>query len=148
MLKEQEQTAPSRARKRLRELDEDDCSEDEEELAAKVSRKEGFTAQGETVAVYFDNKFYVGEVLDVKEGGGEAVISFLAQVRNQNVFVWPQKEDIADIQARFVLVWDVQMKTTNGRNWFTENFTTLYNKKLPGDCICLPRRLCSVNELM
>ena len=59
--------------------------------------------QGETVAIYYDEDFYVGQVLEVQDEGCMASISFMSKVRNKNVFVWPEVEDIASVEAKFVV---------------------------------------------
>ena len=36
-----------------------------------------------------DRQCYIGNVLQVNKDGKEAAITFMKQVRNRNVFVWP-----------------------------------------------------------
>lgn len=54
------------------------------------------------MAIYYDEDFYVGQVLEVQDEGCMASISFMSKVRNKNVFVWPEVEDIASVEAKFV----------------------------------------------
>ena len=70
---------------------------------------------------FFDNDFYVGEVLAVLDNGQRADIAFMKRVRNKNVFVWPEVDDITDVHAKFVCMWDVSVQSANGRTWFIPN---------------------------
>ena len=91
-----------------------------------------FTQQGKAVAVYYDHQFYVGNVLEVKEGGKVASVTFMKQVQNRNVFVWPEVEDISDVNACFVFKHDLDLTSlTNGRTWSVsdlEELDTLYQR--------------------
>ena len=81
--------------------------------------------------------FYVGQVLEMQDEGSMASISFMSKVRNKNVFVWPEVEDIASVEAKFVFFWDVQLSSTNGRTWLGEDVDDIMQSyKLYKDRFC------------
>ena len=45
----------------------------------------------------------------------------MRKVRNKNVFVWPEADDVDEVEAKFVFEWDVQLDTQNGRLWGAHN---------------------------
>ncbi|KAK7480221.1 hypothetical protein BaRGS_00028497 [Batillaria attramentaria] len=52
-----------------------------------------FLHQGQTVAVFYDKSFYVGQVLKV-HNKDLAEVTFMTSKGNTNVFKWPQAEDL------------------------------------------------------
>ena len=57
--------------------------------------------------MYYDNRFYVGEVLQIVESGN-AEVAFMEQVPGQNIFRW-KAEDIDFVESKFVFMWNVEM---------------------------------------
>ena len=86
--------------------------EDELELNGNFS-------QGQRVAEYYDNKFYVGEVFQVVESG-KAEVAFMEQVPGQNIFRW-KAEDIDFVEDKVVFMWNVEMTSQNRRPWSVTN---------------------------
>eukprot|EP00745_Piridium_sociabile_P027087 TRINITY_DN43617_c5_g2_i2.p1 TRINITY_DN43617_c5_g2~~TRINITY_DN43617_c5_g2_i2.p1 ORF type:complete len:295 (+),score=76.42 TRINITY_DN43617_c5_g2_i2:757-1641(+) len=101
--------------------DTSDSSDTEPQRKRPRQEKKLFENQGSTVAIYYDNDFYVGDVLTVHDDGTEANVTFMTRVRDKNVFLWPDHEDIHKIHSMFVCAWDVQTRTTNGRTWIVQN---------------------------
>ena len=78
-----------------------------------------FTVQGEWVAVYFDNQFYVGEVIDV-HSPSETTVQYLEQMKShKDYFRHSKTEDVARTEAQFVFRWNLQVDlVSNGsRVW-------------------------------
>ena len=88
-----------------------DASPDEEvEVPRKKPRLEAaeeklFDGQGSSVAVYYDEGFYPGQVLSVEEDKYHAEVIFMRRVRNKNLFVWPECDSICRVACHFVSVW-------------------------------------------
>ena len=78
-----------------------------------------FTKQGQWVAVYFIERFYIGQVLEVKEDGSKASVQYLEQVKGQrHCFRWPSREDVENTLAEDVFYWDLNcLPLSNGRIW-------------------------------
>ena len=77
--------------------------EEDEEKEGKFEdelKLSGNFSQGQRVAVYYDNRFYVGEVLQVVESG-KAEVALTDQVPGQNVFR-RKVEDIDFVEDKFV----------------------------------------------
>ena len=73
--------------------------------------------QGMRVLIFYDNQYYVGEVLHtLPDDGDRASIAFMQQVPKQNIFRWG-KEDFDTVERKFVMEWDVPMASRNGRTW-------------------------------
>ncbi|KAL5015088.1 hypothetical protein ScPMuIL_009358 [Solemya velum] len=110
--------------KRQRDDSPDECCEgDDIEQAAKM--KFGyfeFECQGTRVAVYYDDDYYIGEVVEVtsKTSGN---ITFMAKcgLKKKSLYRWPVVVNIDNIDSRFVIDWDFNMTTTNGRMWAVED---------------------------
>lgn len=82
-----------------------------------------FTGQGEWVAVYFDQQFYVGQVIDV-HSSSEATVQYLEQTKcRKDYFRYPQSEDVARTKAHFVFDWklDVVPISNDFRVWKVSN---------------------------
>ena len=78
-----------------------------------------FQHQGQWVAVYYDDRFYIGQVLNVLSTDA-ADIQFLEKTAGQNSFFrWPRKEDEAEVKACFVFSWDFDVRPASevGRIW-------------------------------
>ena len=104
MLKEHlgpaDQSSPSQPTKQLcidTETDKEDCDDAYDILEAFT-----FQCQGQWVAVYYDNQFYIGQVFDIKNAD-TADIKFLEQTKGRkDFFRWPANEDIAEVHAQYV----------------------------------------------
>ena len=69
------------------------------------------------VLIFYDNQYYVAEVLHtLPDDGDRASIAFMQQVPKQNIFRWG-KEDFDTVERKFVMEWDVPMASRNGRTW-------------------------------
>lgn len=78
-----------------------------------------FKTQGQWVCVFYDNNYYIGQVLDIKNEE-TADVKFLEKTRGRcDFFKWPACEDIAEVDAKFVFSWDfeVNIHSSDGRLW-------------------------------
>ena len=74
-----------------------------------------FSQQGQTVAVFYDRDFYVGQVLQV-HNPDFADVTFITSTDNNNIFKWPQSEDIDQVAAKYVFDSDFEVVPKN-RTW-------------------------------
>ena len=75
-----------------------------------------FSRQGEFVAVFYDNEYYVGQVLSF-ENKTEGKVSFLDKCRiKKNTFRWTDSNTVEDVSAVYVFDWGFDM-IPNGRFW-------------------------------
>ena len=77
--------------------------------------------QGRQLAVFYDDSYYIGEVLKVLSED-EAEIAFMEQIRGQNLFRWGT-EDVDKVHRKFVISWDISLTSRNGRTWSLTNFS-------------------------
>ncbi|GFS27272.1 hypothetical protein ElyMa_005252700 [Elysia marginata] len=102
-------------------------SEDSDERTEEESDEEANTAanfifqfsqQGQWVAVYFDNTFYVGQVITV-HSPVKAHVKFLTVcAARTSCYRWPLFEDIAETESKFVFRWDFDVvPAAGGRLW-------------------------------
>ena len=91
---------------------EDDCTDSGVEDAIPFA----FQRQVQRLSVYYDNTFYIGQVLKVY-GGESAVCKFMEQTKDrQDYFRWPPSEDIAEVAAHYVFKW-VNPVSNDDRMW-------------------------------
>lgn len=118
-------TTKKRGTKRKKEASESDCDTGSEEIESDTETetfsKEPFTfeKQGQWVSVFFDDQYYVGQVIEVKSGD-TALVKFLEKTKGRcDFFRWPACEDIAEIERKFVFSWDfnVNIHSSDGRVW-------------------------------
>ena len=109
---------PQPKRRRL-----DSHSEDQDASGTSENESDAvafaFTEQGEWVSVYFDNQFYVGQVIEV-HNPLEATIQYLEQTKGcKDYFRYPKSEDVARTQAEFVFRWKLVVVPigTDSRIW-------------------------------
>ena len=77
-----------------------------------------FSAQGQWVAVYFDNDFYIGQVVNISSCDKACVKYMTSCSARPSCYKWPQPEDIAETAAHFVFSWDFDVvPTAGGRLW-------------------------------
>ncbi|KAL8568916.1 hypothetical protein ACOMHN_017088 [Nucella lapillus] len=68
-----------------------------------------FTRQGEWVAVFYDQGFFIGQVTLV-ENPGTAHVSFLENTKShRDYFRWLRVEDVANVDSQYVFRWDVEV---------------------------------------
>ena len=67
------------------------------------------------MAVFYDRNFYVGLVLQV-HNPDFADITFMTSTGNNNIFMWPQSEDIDQVAAKYVSDSDFEVVPKN-RTW-------------------------------
>ena len=94
-----------------RNLEEDEASQQLQEGDFSFN----FSQQGQTVAVFYDINFYVGLVLQV-HNPDFADITFMTSTGNNNIFMWPQSEDIDQVAAKYVFDSDSEVVPKN-RTW-------------------------------
>ena len=84
-----------------------------------------FTSQGQTVAVYYDDGFFIGQVLQVNSDN-KAEISFMLQKNSSNVFRWPESDRIETVDSMYVFFSDFDL-TPKNRIWSVkeEDWATL-----------------------
>ncbi|KAL8568917.1 hypothetical protein ACOMHN_017088 [Nucella lapillus] len=78
-----------------------------------------FTRQGEWVAVFYDQGFFIGQVTLV-ENPGTAHVSFLENTKShRDYFRWLRVEDVANVDSQYVFRWDVEVLpvSNDGRIW-------------------------------
>ena len=78
-----------------------------------------FKQQTQWVCVFYDNSYYVGQVLAI-QNAQTADVKFLEKTRGRfDFFRWPSCEDIAEVEAKFVFCWDfeVNIHSSDGRLW-------------------------------
>ncbi len=75
-----------------------------------------FVRQGDWVCVYYDEDYYVGQVIDFKSSE-VSTVQFLKTV-SDNIYRWPRTDDVADIQSSFLLCSDLDVNlSANGRTF-------------------------------
>ncbi|XP_076447511.1 uncharacterized protein LOC143284579 [Babylonia areolata] len=104
-----------------------DTAQDSTDNSTKDMQPGHFTQQGEKVAVFYDDRFYVGEVLDVVSPT-RATIAFMTSWGDRNAFKWPDAIDCDPIDSKFVLAWNLDMFSTNGRTWCVKEFDAVVEK--------------------
>ena len=105
---------------------EEEENQEEQDQAGQTEdgeMEDGKFSQGQVIAVYYDNNFYLGEVLQSHEDD-TAEMSFMDQVPNKNIFRW-KHEDIDVVHKKFVFVWNVRLASQNGRSWSTADYVKL-----------------------
>ncbi|KAL8609998.1 hypothetical protein ACOMHN_029491 [Nucella lapillus] len=78
-----------------------------------------FTRQGEWVAVFYDQGFFIGQVTLV-ENPGTAHVSFLENTKShRDYFRWLRVEDVANVDSQYVFRWNVEVLpvSNDGRIW-------------------------------
>ena len=98
-----------------RNLEEDEASQQLQEGDFSFN----FSQQGQTVAVFYDRDFYVGLVLQV-HNPDFADVTFMTSTGNNNIFKWPQSEDIDQVAAKYVFDSDSEVVPKN-RTWQTDS---------------------------
>ena len=74
-----------------------------------------FKHQGQTVAVFYDTQFYIGQVLSV-ESPTMANITFMSRKDNTILFKWPEVEDLDQVSSLHVIYADFEIFPQN-RAW-------------------------------
>lgn len=78
-----------------------------------------FSRQGQWLAVYYDDQYYIGEVINFI-GQESSVVQFLEKTTGRkDYFWWPRREDVAEIQSCYVFSWDFEVLpvSNDGRVW-------------------------------
>ncbi|KAL8610832.1 hypothetical protein ACOMHN_056687 [Nucella lapillus] len=90
-----------------------------------------FTRQGEWVAVFYDQGFFIGQVTLV-ENPGTAHVSFLENTKShRDYFRWLRVEDVANVDSQYVFRWDVEvLPFFKKSNSFLEAERSLYVESL------------------
>ena len=88
-----------------------------------------FTHQGQTVAVFYDSEFYIGQVLNIINPN-LADVTFMASSsnRNENVFKWPEGEDLDQVAGKYVFDSEFEILHRN-RAWCVKD-NNRWNKLL------------------
>lgn len=86
-----------------------------------------FQNQGQWVAVYFDNTFYIGQVIHVLSNE-KAIVKYLQQVGCN--FKWPRVEDTAETDAIYVFDWDIEVypSSSDMRQWQVSGLQAIADK--------------------
>ena len=85
-----------------------------------------FTTTGSWVAVAYDQKFFIGEIISVYNPNS-ALIQFLTR-GYRDVFRWPQVDDVDTVDAMYVFAHDIDLKlANNGRSWIVPELDYLEN---------------------
>ncbi len=76
-----------------------------------------FTKQGQYIAVFYDNDYYIGKVISFNNKD-EGDVKFLDRCRlRENLFKWPTSDVVDTVSSVFVFDWDFDVRTSNGRMW-------------------------------
>ena len=68
-----------------------------------------FTKQGQWVAVYYFEEFYIGQVFAMRNNSQEATVQYLEKTNGgKDCFRWLKREDVADTSAHYVFQWDFE----------------------------------------
>ena len=87
-----------------------------------------FTKQGQNVAVYFDDDFYIGQVVSI-ETPQVGDVKFMDKCGLEtNVYKWPRSDATENIASMFVFSWDFELSTSNGRMWQLGEYTSVSKK--------------------
>ena len=87
-----------------------------------------FTKQGQNVAVYFDDDFYIGQVVSI-ESPQVGDVKFMDKCGLEtNVYKWPRSDVTENIASMFVFSWDFELSTSNGRMWQLGEYTSVSKK--------------------
>ena len=68
------------------------------------------------MAVYFNERFYIGQVIEVENPQLAQVQYMLQSNARKDCFKWPSVDDVADTEAYFVFEWDFEVIPVN-RYW-------------------------------
>ena len=101
----------------------------ESDIDSTESFDGSFQRQGETVAVHYDQRLYIGEVLQVHDPS-KATVTFLCQDLDRNSFYWPSSLDLDEIDKKYVVQWGVEL-IPNGqraRKWCVQDFPKLQRR--------------------
>lgn len=105
--------------------DEEDQHDQEDELDdGQQGEPFSFSHQGQLVAVYHDDTFYIGEVETI-------IVSTNAQVQYMHptcrrfFFRWPQVSDFAETSGEYVFRWDFPMKAAPGSLWEVDDIDSI-----------------------
>ena len=81
------------------------------------------------LAVFYDSEFYIGQVLNIINPN-LADVTFMASSsnRNENVFKWPEGEDLDQVAAKYVFDSDFEILPRN-RAWCVKD-NNRWNKLL------------------
>ena len=121
---EEDTDIPERG-KRKRGQDSSD-SESDSETSEQPSESFCFNRQWQWVSVYYDDNFYIGQVVMVKSKD-VAVVKFLQQTKGRfDYFRWPACEDIVEVNHRFVFQWDFEVDIMSNDGVFPRS--TMYSE--------------------
>ena len=119
---------PVRSKRQRCDTDDDDDDDDTEITFGDFE----FSRQGTRVAVYYDDDFYVGEVVEViNKTSGNVTFMEKCGLKQANVYRWPAVVDVDVVSAQYILHWDFDVSTSNGRAWSVpdrELLNTMYRK--------------------
>ena len=93
----------------------------------------GFSRQGEWVAVFYYDTFHIGQVLDY-ESKDKGQIKFLERTNsilvNNIIFKWPRGDDIQEVASNFVIHWESEVSTSQGRLWHVQDLDFMKERYL------------------
>ena len=98
-------TSMLRAHLEPMEICQDNFLEHQEEPESEVIPF-SFQNQGQRVAVYYDNTFYVGQVTHVFSPS-KAMVKYMEYNSVTGFFKWPKFDDEAETEAVYVFKWDL-----------------------------------------
>lgn len=78
-----------------------------------------FERQGQWVAVYYDNTFYVGQVTDILSRQ-KAMVKYMERCDSTGgLFRWPKNDDEAETESVYVFKWDMEVvpQSSDMRQW-------------------------------
>ena len=97
-------------------LDPTPTASDEDELE-EAHHPFTFSQAGQSVAVFYDDDFHVGNVTNVLSEESAEVNFMKKCVVTSNTYVWPATPDTDIVKAQFVFFADFDITTSNGRIW-------------------------------
>ncbi|GFO14465.1 hypothetical protein PoB_004097000 [Plakobranchus ocellatus] len=93
--------------------------EEPEDIAATSSTPFTFERQGTWVATFYDQAYYIGQVVNIISSD-RAVIKFLTKAKGrQDLFKWPAVDDVDTVDKLFIFYWDFEVLpfSSDGRLW-------------------------------
>ena len=101
---------------------------DEDELDEAHHHPFTFSQAGQSVAVFYDDDFHVGNVTTVLSEESAEVNFMKKCVVTSNTYVWPGAPDTDIVKAQFVFLADFDITTSNGRIWSVTSDVKLCQK--------------------
>jgi len=108
-------------------LQDENSDEQAPEEAFLESEPFAFQHQGQWVAVFYDDQFYIGQVVHVMNKD-MAMVNYLERTTGRSdYFKWPRVEDLAETSSCYVFRWDLDVNpvSSNLRMWHVAEISNI-----------------------